>query len=165
MMAAGSSLFVATYGHGIYRSDNDGASWRAVNAGLTDTTVESLVWSGGRLFAGTTKDVFMSMDLGASWVPLRLGGIKTWVMSQALSETHLYAGTLGNGVWRFPLSELPTAIHPIGAPGHRRSALRGNRPLIRSGTVWGYAPGLAGESCFRVDGVTIGRPVEYSKRN
>ena len=52
-MVSGTDLFAGTQHGGVFLSTDNGTSWTAVNAGLTDTVVISLAVSGTDLFAGT----------------------------------------------------------------------------------------------------------------
>lgn len=73
-ISAGGDLFASvgtgggwcssTTNHGVYRSTDDGATWAAVNTGLTNLFVQSLaIGADGRLFAGTAGDgVFRSVE-------------------------------------------------------------------------------------------------------
>jgi hypothetical protein len=51
--AVGPNLFAATFDSGVFLSTNQGESWTAVNAGLTDLRVRTLAVTEGTLFAGT----------------------------------------------------------------------------------------------------------------
>jgi hypothetical protein len=50
---SGTNLFAGTYGGGVFLSTNNGASWTAVNSGLTTPYVSALAVLGKNLFAGT----------------------------------------------------------------------------------------------------------------
>ena len=64
---SGTNLFAGTYGDGVFLSTNNGASWTAVNNGLTDLYVWALAVSGTNLFAGTYgSGVFLSTNNGTS---------------------------------------------------------------------------------------------------
>ncbi|HZV12483.1 MAG TPA: T9SS type A sorting domain-containing protein [Candidatus Kapabacteria bacterium] len=49
----GTGIFAGRFINGVYVSNDDGAHWAAMNTGLTDSNVLSLVISGGYLLAGT----------------------------------------------------------------------------------------------------------------
>ena len=78
---------------GIFLSTNNGASWTAVNTGLTNTNVQALAVSGVNLFAGTYGGVFLSTDNGASWDSVNTGLKNTQVLSLAVIHTNLFSGT------------------------------------------------------------------------
>ena len=84
----GSNLFAATSGYGVFRSTNDGASWTAVNNGLTENWVYDLTVSGTNLFAKTSSGIFLSTNNGTSWSATSVVG--TLVVS---GGTNLFAVT------------------------------------------------------------------------
>ncbi len=106
---SGSNIFAGTYGGGISISQDNGASWAAVDSGLTDSTgsnVLSLAVSGSNIFAaiggnslGTHGgDVFLSTNNGASWTPAdsglpdRTNGNNT-IFSLAANGSNIFATT------------------------------------------------------------------------
>ena len=73
---------------------NNGASWTAINNGLTNTDVSSLAISGNNIFAGTSSGVFLSMNNGASWTAINNGLTSTNILSLAISGNNIFAGTI-----------------------------------------------------------------------
>lgn len=62
------TLFAATFGAGIYKTDDEGKTWERCNEGLKDLMVRSLIKKGKTLFAGTRgAGVFKSENEGKSW--------------------------------------------------------------------------------------------------
>jgi photosystem II stability/assembly factor-like uncharacterized protein len=57
------AVYAGTYGSGIHRSTNGGASWEPFAAGESDPLVYSLVLDGGWLYAGTSASIYR-LDLG-----------------------------------------------------------------------------------------------------
>lgn len=101
LIAAGGSLYVgiAPVG-GVYRSDDLGQSWRAVNTGLTDLNIQSLTASGSTLLAGTENSgLFRSVNGGQRWTQANFGLTNLRVHALTASGTIFFAGT-GNGVHR-----------------------------------------------------------------
>lgn len=73
------TIYAGTYGSGVFKSTNRGASWSAVNTGLTDPYVIALVINPTNpniIYAGVilTGGVFKSTNGGASWSFKGLGG-------------------------------------------------------------------------------------------
>jgi len=64
------AVYVATGGEGIFKSEDGGKSWTAVNSGLTDLDIRGLALApnDGRLHAQVrSKGVFVSKDGARSW--------------------------------------------------------------------------------------------------
>ena len=59
-----SYIFACTWGGGIFRSNNDGASWQSV--GLTNEGFRSIYAAGEKIFAGGYK-IYSTTDNGANW--------------------------------------------------------------------------------------------------
>jgi len=94
----GTNIFAGTGGAGISLSTNNGASWTAVNTGLTSTGIGALAISGKTIFAGGDS-VYISTDNGTLWTAVGNGLPKTTVNALAVNGTTLYAGTQNNGVY------------------------------------------------------------------
>ncbi|MCX6138782.1 MAG: SUMF1/EgtB/PvdO family nonheme iron enzyme [Ignavibacteriales bacterium] len=68
---------------------------------------DTLSWSNG---------VYLSIDGGANWSAVDSGLANNAVSSLAVSGTYLFAGTVGNGIWRRPLSEMIPATDSLLVP-------------------------------------------------
>jgi uncharacterized protein (TIGR03437 family) len=99
LAASGTNLFAGIFGRGVFHSNNDGRSWRAVNTGLTNPDVLALAVSGTSLFAGTFGGVFRSNNNGESWTAVNTGLSGPAVRAFAVRGTDLFAVTQ-NGVFR-----------------------------------------------------------------
>lgn len=68
-------IFVGLSGTGLFRSVDNGDTWRSTERGLTDTRVRSLVvQEDGDVFAGTDRaGVFRSSDRGGTWRQVNSG--------------------------------------------------------------------------------------------
>ncbi len=103
-------LFAASPGNGVSVSTDSGASWTAVNNGLSDLNVYGIAAAPpdtsatGYLFAATPSGVFVSADNGANWSPR--GAIPTGAEAHSLIvATHIggpviLVGTGNNGILR-----------------------------------------------------------------
>ena len=61
-------VFAGTAGSGVFRSDDNGDRWVAVNTGLTDLEIRCLVIADGDIWVGTSKaGVFRSTNNGDFW--------------------------------------------------------------------------------------------------
>ena len=98
---SGDTLFVGTYGDGLFRSDDGGTHWTPANFGLGDKFIVNLTRvSEGVLFAGTIRaGLFKSGDEGRHWVSANHGLENTDVHAMAsLPGRRIFAGT-GQGVY------------------------------------------------------------------
>ncbi len=91
-------------GVGVYRSDDGGANWSAMNGGIESLAVTALTTdpAGAFVFAGTPVGVFRAARGGTSWTPVSNGLTEQVVTSLAVdprSPSTVYAGTLGNSVF------------------------------------------------------------------
>lgn len=76
VIAPSDVLFASTAEAGIYRSNDGGSSWHAVNTGLDDLHVHTLEIHPADpsiLFAGTAKGVYKSIDGGDTWQAFNSG--------------------------------------------------------------------------------------------
>ncbi len=101
-------IFAVTEGSGVFRSENDGDTWTAVNTNLTELRVYSITIANDpgqvRIFVGTgNSKVFRSADNGNSWELVSTGLPTSPVDVSALiyrSAGEIYAGTRGQGVYK-----------------------------------------------------------------
>jgi ligand-binding sensor domain-containing protein len=100
-VGSGETLFVGTYGDGLFRSDDGGTHWAPANLGLGDKFIVNLTRvSEGLLFAGTIRaGLFKSRDEGRHWISANHGLENTDVHSMvSLPGGEIFAGT-GQGVY------------------------------------------------------------------
>ncbi len=97
---AGETLFVGTYGEGLFRSDDGGKHWVPANVGLGDKFIVNLMRvREGSLFAGTIRaGLFRSRDDGRHWVSINRGLENTNVETMISLGGAVYAGT-GQGIF------------------------------------------------------------------
>lgn len=97
----GSNTFAGTWGGGLYRSTDYGASWTTANNGLTDIIIRSLAVNGTNLFAGTSSQgVFLSTDYGENWTAVNTGLTNNEINCLIVIESNIYAGTWGGGIFK-----------------------------------------------------------------
>lgn len=96
------NVFTAQSGIGIYHSTDNGNTWTAINNGLTDLNITSLLAIDGYLFAGSNGGkVFVSTNYGVSWVAAgTLGSNTSQVKTIVSAGGYIFAGTFSNGVFR-----------------------------------------------------------------
>jgi|GEM_PF-1566763 len=75
VVSSGTSLFAGTWGGGVYRSRNAGASWARLNNGLSGSleVVDVAVAGGGVFVATSDAGVFRSTDDGQTWTAVNTG--------------------------------------------------------------------------------------------
>ena len=143
--SAGSEVFLAgSYGNGLFRSDDSGASWMPIDAGLTATAFRTIVpdphTPGAILCGAEPARLFRSHDDGLSWQ--ELDGIR------ALA---------GCDDWYLPYSPRAGALRNVFAPpdGNRLLAAVEVGGLIDSrddGATWSYCPVPGGPDLHHITG-------------
>jgi photosystem II stability/assembly factor-like uncharacterized protein len=97
LAVSGSTIFVGT-DSGVYISNNNCTSWKAINSGLTHANVLSFTASDSNIFVGTGGGVFLSNNNGSTWKAIDSGLDNTAnkiVRSLAASGNKIFAGTDG----------------------------------------------------------------------
>ncbi len=96
LAVSGSNVFAGTYSAGVFLSTNNGANWRAINNGMTNSVVYAITTIGTNVFAGTYgSGVFLSTDNGANWKAVNNGLTRLNVISFAVIGSNFFAGTDG----------------------------------------------------------------------
>ncbi len=100
-IAGGGTVYAGSFGNGIFRTDDRGATWAPVGSGVTDPFILSLtVAKDGAVYAGTFRGgAFRSRDEGKTWQPINGGLKRLEVKALMVAGDELYAGT-GDGVYR-----------------------------------------------------------------
>ncbi|NJN88100.1 MAG: hypothetical protein HC881_19650 [Leptolyngbyaceae cyanobacterium SL_7_1] len=104
-------VLAATAGNGVFRSNDHGVHWEAMNQGLTQLNVQAIAYDTTTLWAGTDgSGVFRSQDGGLTWTggdpidpEIRQTGLTApTITSFAINPLNhdLFVGTLGGGVFR-----------------------------------------------------------------
>ena len=106
----------------IFRTHDNGATWKEIVRGLPDgpiNVVREDPVRKGLLFAGSELAVFVSFNDGDDWQPLRLNMPATSIRDLVIHDEDLVVGTHGRGFWILddisPLREMPAAITSAGA--------------------------------------------------
>lgn len=100
-MSRTGAVYAGSFGHGIFRTVDRGATWASVGGGVTDPFILSLiVVQDGSIYAGTLRGgIFRSRDDGASWQAVNTGLKRLEVKALMATDDGLYAGT-SDGVYR-----------------------------------------------------------------
>ncbi len=94
----GTNLYAGTDA-GMYLSTNEGATWTAINSGLSNLNVTCIQTITGAVFAGTMGGgVFVSTNNGSGWTAVNAGLSDLNIMSLAAFGNKVYVGSDGGGV-------------------------------------------------------------------
>jgi ligand-binding sensor domain-containing protein len=106
VMGESGVIYAGSFGYGIFRTEDRGATWLPVGGGVTDPFILSLASAkDGSIYAGTFRGgVFRSRDAGQTWQPVNSGLKRLEVKALMAVEHELYAGT-GDGVYHLHGSE------------------------------------------------------------
>ncbi len=102
---SGANIFAGTARGGVYRSENNGATWSATSTEVDGRELMSrsllcLLIKGTKIFAGTTSDLYVSENNGGNWskvTDLRHGPVYSIA---AIQDTILLMGTANDGIHR-----------------------------------------------------------------
>ncbi len=96
LLKSGARLFAGTFGHGIFESTDDGATWVSRSTGLNNAyQVTSFVQRDDKLYAGTAGNGVFVLDLtsGTSWTAYR-NGLPFNTGAWDVSSIYNHSGTL-----------------------------------------------------------------------
>lgn len=117
LVVSGTSIFAGTCVSGVFRSTDNGVTWKACNNGLFEpgggTCAWSMAVSGSNVFAATNEGVFRSANGGESWMSVNANLPPLMTRLVTVHGDDVFAGTV-DGLWRRPLSELQCCIGAVG---------------------------------------------------
>src|SRR5712691_3149215 len=129
----------------IYRTHDGGGTWTPITNGIPDGAPVDVVREDpkrkGLLFAGTEREVYVSLDDGDDWQSLRLNMPATSIRDLIVKDDDLVAGTHGRGIW---ILDDITPLRQVGDP--ERVALQENgdsRRATLSGSPVLFKPQVA----------------------
>ncbi|HBP89165.1 MAG TPA: hypothetical protein DD706_15870 [Nitrospiraceae bacterium] len=99
-------VYAGSFGMGLFRSQDKGKTWEALNRGLTDPFLLCLaVIPGQHIYAGTMRGGVYRLALkGTTWESIGTGLNESEVKSFLVYQDSVYAGT-GTGVYRWVEAE------------------------------------------------------------
>jgi photosystem II stability/assembly factor-like uncharacterized protein len=111
LAVSGSSLIICTP-VSIFRSDDNAVTWKPIVAGLPPNPwVDVLAVVGTKIIVSISgSGSFLSTDNGEHWV--NIGSTLSPITAFAASGSNVFAGSAQHGVWKRPVSELVTGVHP-----------------------------------------------------
>jgi len=94
-------IYAGSFGHGMFRSDDRGATWTQAGTGMTDPFILSLVTGQDNVvYAGTFRGgVFRTKDHGKSWQAVNDGLKRKEIKTLLAVRDVIYAGT-ADGAYR-----------------------------------------------------------------
>ena len=102
---AGSTVYVATDKGVAYSSD--GTRWHKVtDTEGTPLVIEKFAVDGATLYGATERQVYKFKENSSTWKQIT-PEVPSAITSFTVDDNTLYVGTLGRGVLRFPLDEMP----------------------------------------------------------
>ena len=125
---------------GVFRSDNNGASWVSKSNGLTSLLTSGIINVGANLFVVGVNGVFKSADQGGSWSVAGLQGTDVRCIT-ALQNT-LFVGTNGFGIYK------STDMGATWTSANNGSSSTNFRAMETRGTTL-FAGGQIGTGVFR----------------
>lgn len=155
---SGYTAFAGTWGHGLYRSGDAGATWTATGYSvgygpIRDVAVAPSYARGNTLAVATWGGgVLISHNDGVTWSPINTGLTDLKVRSIAFSPGYptdqtLFAGTDGAGLFRYDASRGHWTALGGGLPGGSVMALALSPQYMGDGTVfagtWGSGIALS----------------------
>ena len=153
---------------GVFRSTDNGSSWKAVDSSLSAPFVKCFAVIGTKLFAGNGDGVFLTSDTGRSWSQVNTGLIDLSINDFAVSGTNLFAGTCNgvylttnNGVsWNAANSGISTVcVHSLVVNGSNLYAGSSGSGVFLStddGTSWGHGVLFPAYSTYVISLAAIG---------
>jgi photosystem II stability/assembly factor-like uncharacterized protein len=142
------TIYVATFGAGVYRSDNGGDSWVPASSGLTSGNVTSLaidpstpetLYAGTSISAGHRAVIFWSQDGGKTWVQMTGEHQFEWmfleITSLTASQHGLYVGS--QAVYRYIDGEWKQLSDGLGSGFIDVEPDPGNTNTLYAGTYQG----------------------------
>ncbi|MEO6046644.1 MAG: T9SS type A sorting domain-containing protein [Candidatus Kapaibacterium sp.] len=132
IVSQGNSIFAATTGMGVFRSNDNGTTWKPANNGLTSLETQSITIDRNNvLYVGTNggAGVYRSADGGATWSPFNTG----------LGTTNIQAITAG------PDGNLIAGVS-TGIAVVPRNGSAWTRPQSISKQIWTVATDYSGNA-------------------
>jgi photosystem II stability/assembly factor-like uncharacterized protein len=98
-------LFAATDGAKLFLSNDNGHTW-PTGLSFPADTLNTLVFSGSNLFAGSNKGAARTTDNGTSWTDINTGLTDLDIRFLAVSNDRIFAAASDSSLWSRPLSEV-----------------------------------------------------------
>jgi len=90
-------LFAGTYNSSVYISNDSASTWKRKPKGIGYAQIHSLLGKNNRIYAGTSRALYYSVDYGENWIDYQ-NFPSTNVLSLLANDRYLFTGT-ENGVF------------------------------------------------------------------
>jgi photosystem II stability/assembly factor-like uncharacterized protein len=122
----------------VYRTDNLGATWTAIDGNLPDAPANDLIAdpdNAGRYFVATDLGVYVSENGGGNWSVLGAGLPNVVINQMRLDQVNrrLYAGSYGRSIWSIDIDQVTTVDAP---PEFLRGRMLPVYPNPSAGGTW-----------------------------
>lgn len=91
-------IYVGVFRYGIFKSTNEGASWRIINSGLENKNVLAIKGNFRDLFCASYDGIYKSPKSNFSWIKNSNGINNVWITVLAANGNKMFLGTYGSGL-------------------------------------------------------------------
>ena len=140
----GSTLYAAVPGAGVFRSNNQGATWENVTSGFSPADLFGLAADGDKVVVTTFRNVVQSLDRGTTWQTLTnypaLSATAVAVKGSAIvvaDVTSAYISTDDGATWQ--RTDAPSVIRRLAITDNLTYAGTDSGLYVRKTGVWTLA--------------------------
>lgn len=166
----GKIVFAVTLYGKLYRSTNDGDTWKKVDTGFTyDLTgifsqIHTITQLRGALFVGADRgNMFVSTDSGSHWLRIDPNSDswdwQSWCLAFAANDKYVFAGNSSRGVWRRKLSDFGITANVSAAKKEEDALSCYPNPFTSATTIslFSSVPAIAEVTVVNLLGVEVAR--------
>ncbi len=99
LAASDNSLYASFFSDGIYYSIDNGKTWISRNSGLTDSTIQVMLFDKGDLIAGASNGLFRLKKDSINWERIDTQQSIKRIISLAVYDSNMYVGVSGGGLF------------------------------------------------------------------
>ncbi len=163
-------LYAGTSSKGVWTYDPQAQTWTDISSELSSYSFRSVVWDGGKLYAGASYHpttvtgplgVWCYDPISATWTETGVLGAYR-IDCLTLSPNDLYAGTVGHGIWRYDRASSEWVDTGGGVSDYDIVSLLGTDSNVYVGTrfygLWSYDPasGVWDDISYEIGDNTVG---------
>ena len=122
-------------GWGVFRSSNNGYSWKQINSGLESNEITSLTALDSEIFAGASDGIiYNSKNNGSNWY--KLDTLPAGVSALSTIGKNLFAGTYGGGTYLSTDNGITWNVINTGLKNSKVNAVAVKDSVIFAGTMY-----------------------------